>query len=121
MAVGIAWLEYMAFQQFGDDKYLAAADLCLTQMNSRGLNPFYESLGFFGPVLAARLNAELGRSYLTGKHLNWIFQSTSDARPVPGFDEDRKSRPFRYVPNECFVAVRFRAAQAMIQVQNAEP
>ena len=27
------------------------------------------------------MNAELGRNYSTGKHLNWIFASTSDARP----------------------------------------
>ena len=53
----------------------------MTQMDSRTANPFYETLGFFGPPLAARMNAELGRNYSTGKHLNWIFSPGSDARP----------------------------------------
>ena len=35
MAIGIAWLEYMAYVQFHDARYLAAADTCMTQMNSR--------------------------------------------------------------------------------------
>jgi len=89
MAIGIAWLEYMAYLQFHDAKYLAAADTCLTQMNSRTTNPFYETLGFFGPPLASRMNAELGRNYSTSKHLNWIFAPTSDARPGWGCENAR--------------------------------
>jgi len=89
MAIGIAWLEYMAYLQFRDSKYLAAADLCMSQMNSRVANPFYETLGFFGPSLAARMNAELGRNYSTSKHLNWIFAPTSDARPGWGCENAR--------------------------------
>jgi hypothetical protein len=81
MAIGIAWLEYMAYLQFQNTNYLAAADLCMTQMNTNTLDPFYEVLGFYGPVLAARMDAELGRNYSVSKHLNWIFASTSDARP----------------------------------------
>lgn len=89
MAIGIAWLEYMAYAQSRDAKYLAAADLCMTQLNSRAANPFYETLGFFGPPLAARMNAELGRNYSTSKHLNWIFAPTSDARPGWGCENSR--------------------------------
>jgi hypothetical protein len=89
MAIGIAWLEYIAYAQFHDAKYLNGADMCMTQMNNRVLNPFYETLGFFGPPLAARMNAELGRSYSTGKHLNWIFTSSSDARPGWGCENAR--------------------------------
>jgi hypothetical protein len=89
MAIGIAWLEYMAYLQFHNTNYLAAADTCMTQMNSRVTNPFYEVLGFFGPPLASRMNAELGRSYSTSKHLNWIFASTSDARPGWGCENAR--------------------------------
>ena len=81
MAIGIAWLEYMAYLQFHNTNYLAAADLCMSQMNTNTLDPFYEVLGFYGPVLATRMDAELGRSYSVSKHLNWIFASTSDARP----------------------------------------
>ena len=89
MAIGIAWLQYMAYVQFHDAKYLAAADICMTQMNSRTANPFYEALGFFGPALAARMNAELDRKYSTSKHLNWIFAPTSDARPGWGCENSR--------------------------------
>ena len=89
MAIGIAWLEYMAYVQFQDAKYLTGADTCMTQMNSRTLNPFYETLGFFGPPLAARMNAELGRNYSTSKHLNWIFAPGSDARPGWGCENSR--------------------------------
>ena len=89
MAIGIAWLEYMAYVQFHNTNYLAAADTCMTQMNTRTSNPFYEVLGFYGPPLAARMNAELGRNYSTTKHLNWIFASTSDARPGWGCENAR--------------------------------
>jgi hypothetical protein len=81
MAMGIAWMEYMAYAQFHDAKYLAAADTCMTQMNTRATNPYYETLEFFGAPLAARMNAELGRNYSTSRHLNWIFSPGSDARP----------------------------------------
>lgn len=89
MAIGIAWLQYMAYVQFQNTNYLAAADTCMTQMNSRNANPFYEVLGYYGPLLAARMNAELGRNYSTGKHLNWIFAATSDARSGWGCENSR--------------------------------
>ncbi len=81
MAIGIAWLEYMAYVRFKDEKYLLAADTCMAQMNNRATNPLYEVLAYYGPALSARMNAELGRSYSTKKHLNWIFSSGSTARP----------------------------------------
>lgn len=89
MAVGIAWLEYMAHVQFGDSKYLAGADKCMQQMNNRSMNPVYEVLGYYGPTLAARMNAELGRNYSTAKHLDWVFAATSDARPGWGCEAAR--------------------------------
>ena len=81
MAAGIAWLEYMACVQFQDTAYLAAADTCMSQMDTNTTDPFYETLEFFGPLLASRMNAELGRNYSTSKHLNWIFNASSDSRP----------------------------------------
>jgi hypothetical protein len=81
MAAGIAWLEYMAYVQFQNAAYLAAADTCMTQMNTNTADPFYEVLEFFGPLLASRMDAELGRNYSTGTHLNWVFTASSDARP----------------------------------------
>jgi hypothetical protein len=81
MAVGIAWLEYMAYVQFQDPAYLAAADTCMTQMNTNATDPFYEVLEFFGPLLASRMDAELGRNYSTSTHLNWVFTASSYDRP----------------------------------------
>ncbi len=81
MAVGIAWLEYMAYLQFQNTNYLAAADVCVSQADNMQLNPFYEVLECYGPALAARMDAELGRNYSTSKHLNWIFTPSSDSRP----------------------------------------
>jgi hypothetical protein len=81
MAAGIAWLEYMAYVQFQDAAYLAAADTCMSQMNTNSTDPLYEVLEFFGPLLASRMDAELGRNYSTSKHLNWVFTPSSDARP----------------------------------------
>lgn len=89
MAIGIAWLEYMAYVQFQDARQLAAADTCLAQMELRTTNPFYETLAFYGPPLAARLNAELGRHYSTARYLNWIFGASSDARPGWGCESGR--------------------------------
>jgi hypothetical protein len=89
MAIGIAWIEYMAYLQFQDPKYLAAADTCMAQMDTRTGNPFYETLACFGPQLASRMNAELGRTYSTGKYLNWIFSPGSDARPGWGCESGR--------------------------------
>jgi hypothetical protein len=71
----------MAYVQFQDAAYLAAADTCMTQMNTNTADPLYETLEFFGPLLASRMDAELGRNYATGTHLNWIFTVSSDTRP----------------------------------------
>jgi hypothetical protein len=81
MAVGIAWLEYMAYLQFNEPAYLAAADTCMSQINTNSADPLYETLELFGPLLASRMDAELGRNYSTGTHLNWLFTASSDARP----------------------------------------
>jgi hypothetical protein len=81
MAAGIAWLEYMAYAQFQDSAYLAAADTCMSQMNTNTSDPFYEVLEFFGSLVASRMDAELGRNYATGTHVNWVFNSSSEARP----------------------------------------
>ena len=81
MAAGIAWLEYMAYVQFQGAAYLAAADTCMSQLNTNATDPFYEVLEFCGPLIASRMDAELGRNYSTSKHLNWVFSASSDSRP----------------------------------------
>lgn len=89
MAIGIAWLEYMAYAKFNDANYLTAADTCMAQMDSRATNPIYEVLGYYGAYLAARMNAQLGRTYSIDKHLRWVFASGSTARPGWGCESAR--------------------------------
>jgi len=81
MAIGIAWLEYMAYVQFQDPRYLATADTCMSQMDVRTPKSVLERWLFRTATPRARMNAELGRHYLTARHLNWIFGPSSDARP----------------------------------------
>lgn len=87
-AAGIAWLQYMAYLQTGERRFLEAADLCLRWLTSSRRNPFYETLLPFGAGLAARMNAEQGRAYDVGRLIDWCF-GPSDARPGWGIIADR--------------------------------
>ncbi|NQU25923.1 MAG: hypothetical protein HQ567_31930 [Candidatus Nealsonbacteria bacterium] len=78
-AAGIGWIETMAWMKFRDEKYLAAADRCMQFLERRKQNPYYEVLLPYGTLAAARLNAELGRTYDVDKLLNWCF-GISDCR-----------------------------------------
>lgn len=72
-SAAFAWLEYMAYVKFGDPKYFEAAILCMDAFGAEVLNPLYETMTPYGAYLAARLNAEHGRDYDTGKLLAWCF------------------------------------------------
>jgi hypothetical protein len=76
-AAAIAWIQFMAWRKFGDQKYLDAADWCMRSLQAREQNPHYEVLCSLGAYLAARMNAELGRSYDVDKMLNWCFEPNS--------------------------------------------
>jgi hypothetical protein len=76
-AAAIAWLQFMAWRKFGDQRYLDAADWCMRSLEQRQKNPHYEVLCPLGGYLAARMNAELGRRYDVGKMLNWCFEPNS--------------------------------------------
>ncbi len=75
----VAWLLYAAWRQFGDSKYLAAAESCLQDLQRMEDNPYYEILLPYGTVAAARMNAELDRNYDVDRLLNWCF-GISDCR-----------------------------------------
>ena len=89
-AAGYAWFEYMAYVRTGQGKYLRAAEACMEFLQKRPAdrNPYYEVLLPYGAVLAARMNAERGRSYDLAKLLTWCF-GPSDARPGWGVIADR--------------------------------
>ncbi len=75
-AAGVGWLEYMAYVQFKDEKFLQAADWCLQFLMNIERDPLYEVLLPFGAALAVRMNAELGRQYDTQKLINWCFDGS---------------------------------------------
>ena len=80
-AAGIAWLEYMAWRKSKDPRFLAAADWSIRALERKPIeaNPLYEVLLPYAVLTAARMNAELGRTYHVKKLANWCF----DPRPMP--------------------------------------
>lgn len=88
-AAGIAWLEYMAWRQHHNPKFLAAADWGMEYLSKRAKSPYYEMLLPYGAYLAARMDAELGRQYDVGKILDWVFDGNSECRPGWGVVAER--------------------------------
>jgi len=79
-AGAIGWIEYVAYRRAlaeGKDeqaqRFLHAADWCMTFLNDWPTNPYYEVQLPFGAYTAARMNAELGRDYDVDKLVNWCF------------------------------------------------
>ncbi|MCH7732058.1 MAG: T9SS type A sorting domain-containing protein [Candidatus Marinimicrobia bacterium] len=79
-AAGVAWLEYMAWVQTGDPRFLTAAEWGMEYLQNTSDNPYYEILLTYGAYIAARMNAELGTNYDVHKFINWCF-GPSSARP----------------------------------------
>ena len=77
LAIGTAWVEYLAWQQSGDTSFLTAAEQAMADMATRpaSATTLYEVLGFFGPLLAAKLNAKNGQNLPVDTFLNWIFNN----------------------------------------------
>jgi hypothetical protein len=87
-AAGIAWLEYMAWENSKDPRFLTAADWTIRALEQKPIeaNPLYEVLLPYAAITAARMNAELGRSYDVSKLVNWCFDPgpSPQARPQWG-------------------------------------
>jgi hypothetical protein len=92
-AAGIAWLEYMAWVRFEDPRFLTAADWAIRSLEARpdDQSPLYELLLPYGALVAARMNAELGRDYDVAKLVNACFEPRGrpQARPGWGVISDR--------------------------------
>jgi hypothetical protein len=92
-AAGIAWLEYLAWVQFDDPRFLTAADWAIRSLEERPdeQSPLYEVLLPYGALAAARMNAELGRNYDVDKLVNACFEPRGrpQARPGWGVISDR--------------------------------
>ena len=72
-AAAVAWLEYMAYVETGDSKYLTAADWSMQFLESRGESPLYDVLFCFAPYIAVRMNHEANRNYDVDKFIRWCF------------------------------------------------
>lgn len=92
-AAGIAWLEYMAWLKFKDPHFLTAVDWAIRSLEAKPVDrsPLYEVLLPYGALIAARMNAELGRHYDVAKLVNWCFEPRGrpQARPGWGVISDR--------------------------------
>lgn len=86
-AAGLAWLEYMAWVQFQDQRFLSAADSCLRSLTERpdAESPLYEVLLPYGALAAARMNAERGTDYNLDKLINQCFEANARPQARPGW------------------------------------
>ncbi len=76
-AAAVMWLEYMAFVQRGEYKYLQAARWAAAFLDERQANPSYECLMVYGAYASARMNAEQGTDHHTEKFINWVLDANS--------------------------------------------
>lgn len=81
-AGGVAWLQYMAWVKWGDQKYLDASKKCMDFLQARDQKEgvFYEIIMPYGALLAVRMNAEQGTAYDELKMLNWCFDGNNADR-----------------------------------------
>lgn len=86
-AAGIAWLEYMAWIKFKDPKFLTTADWAIRSLEERPIeqSALYEVLLPYGALIAARMNAELGRDYDVAKLVNDCFEARAHPQARPGW------------------------------------
>jgi hypothetical protein len=86
-AAGIAWLEYMAWRTFKDPRFLTASDWAIRSLEVKPVeqSPLYEVLLPYGALVAARMNAELGRHYDVAKLVNACFEPHGHLQARPGW------------------------------------
>ena len=89
-AAGTAWILYIAYLRFGEEKYFTGAKKALDYLESLTdeENPFFEVLLAFGVTIAARMNLEKGTNYNYDKYFAWIFEVFSSARSGWGIISD---------------------------------
>jgi hypothetical protein len=123
-SAAFGWLEYMSYVKFRDPKYLQAAVWAMDALNAETDNPHYACILPFGAYLAARMNAEQGKSYDTPRILNWCFEGghiciggVSAARwgeyDVSGLVTMSDSRPYLFET--------FQLASALVPMARYDP
>jgi hypothetical protein len=90
-AAGLAWTAYMAWEKFGEEKFLNAAKDCMNFLEDRPApeGTFYEIMMPYGAYLAVRMNAELGTHFDELKMLNWCFDGNNSYRDGWGVMAER--------------------------------
>ena len=88
-AAGIGWIEFMAWTKWRDARHLQAADCCMEFLQRRTVeegSPLYEVLLYYAPLLAARMNVDLGRRYDVDKLVDWcLSENKKKGVPRPGW------------------------------------
>lgn len=80
-AVGIGLLMYYGYELTGEEKYLQASINSMNYLEKEYFgSPLYEALMYFGPYLAAKLNALHGTNYDITEFLNDNFNASSIPR-----------------------------------------
>lgn len=74
-AGGIAYLQYMAWKELVDPKFLESSDWCIRYLEKLQRNPLIEWDLSYGPYTAARRSSEMDdRRYDTHKLVTWCFE-----------------------------------------------
>jgi len=132
-AAAFAWISYMAYTESGEPNHLTAADWGMSYLSDvvpLNQNPLYEVMLRYGPITAARMNAELGRSYDLGKLLYWcsgyvthldtysfrVGWGTISSTPWGGYDCDGLAGSVTDSSGYAFAMNTFQSAGATIPV-----
>jgi hypothetical protein len=73
-AAGIGWLQYMAYREFQDEKFLQGTEWALEFLQRGERSPLHNGVQLsYGALAMARMNAELQRDYDVAKVIRWAF------------------------------------------------
>ena len=74
-SAAFAYLQYMAWRELGDAKYLDGVDWCMDYLLRQNVSPLYSFHMSYAPYLAARRNMEADdRRYDEHKLVTWCFE-----------------------------------------------
>lgn len=73
VVAGIACLQYLAYTETKDDRFLHTAEAAMQWLDAREENPYYECLAAYGALISARSNAERDTDYQIKKQIEWVL------------------------------------------------
>lgn len=73
-AAGMLWMQYMAYRQFGEERFLTGAQWAANYLEEVERNPMHNGMQMgYGALAMARMNAELDFNYDVDQMFRWIF------------------------------------------------